>query len=590
MSNYGKTKTAGKLVVTRGKNLQAKVLETMRNISDSVGATLGPGGLPVIIERSEEGLPNIITKDGVTVFKHLGYEDSISHCIMEAARDAAVRTADQAGDGTTTATVLSEAIVRNLTKYCENHPKVSPQKVVRRLESVFKEIIQPTINGLSKKLDFNTSEGQDLLHSVATISANGDTELADAVMTCFELVGDEGNVTITEQSGPSNYEVERIHGFPIGSGYEESCARYFQLFINDAAAQRTYLEKPIFVIYHGVVSEMQTIIKTMEMIGQAWQESDYNHNVVLVATGFSDNVLGQLALNFQRPDTINVVPLVAPKSVIQTGQLDFMEDLAAVTGTYVFNPITRPLDHSSTDDFGTGVQWFECNRSKSLVVGRANEEQLIKRVEALQSLVGKEDSILEKDTLQYRIGRLTGGIAKLKVIGSSSGELREKKDRAEDAVCAVRGAIKYGCLPGCGWTLLKLCNILSGSDDYIIDQILIPSLKTPVQLLLANAGLSKEEISYVMEKMELYIKQGEKLVTYDAINMMHVDPFKSGILDSTPAVLEAIRNSISIASLLGTLGGAIVFPRDKELEREESHRQTAFKRALEEGNKMASEE
>ena len=285
-------------VPVRSSRLENTVLDTMKVISDLVGSTLGPGGHSVLLERQEHDLPNFVTKDGVTVFKSMGFSDPVKHAIMEAARDASVRTASEAGDGTTTATILAYSIVKNIAAYTKANPSISPQKIIRKLQSHFKNSIEPSIREHSTACEYGTETGNRLLASVAKLSANGDAPLAEAVMGCLDLVGDDGNVTITEISGPSAYEIDHIEGYPMNVGYEDSCGRFYNKFINDPGNQRVFVEKPVFLLYHGRITDIQSIIFTMERVGLEWQGNGFNHNVILVATGFSESVLAQLAMNW----------------------------------------------------------------------------------------------------------------------------------------------------------------------------------------------------------------------------------------------------------------------------------------------------
>lgn len=566
---YQKPKSAPKQIMTEGPQLEQLKLQTLKTISDLVGSTLGPNGKTVLIERFEHGLKPLVTKDGVTVIGSMAFIDASAQCILEAARDASVRTAKEAGDGTTTASVLAEAIVRNISQYCLAHPKVSPQKVIRRIEALFHDIMEPGIHKLSKKVDMDAKSGKRLLHAVARVSANGDVALADAVMKCFEYTGDEGNVTIVEKSGASGYSVEKIKGHTILTGYDESCQKFYPQFINDAGNQRCYLEKPIFILYHGSITEIQRVALLLEKIGEAWAADNESspHNVVLVATGFSDSVLATLGLNFSTQDTINVYPMLAPLSQQSNGQLEFLHDISAVTGATIFNPLSRPLERATPSDLG-GVEAFEAYRSRSSIIGYADESLLEARIDEITQMLENPDSELDSLLLTERKAKLSGGIAKLTVSGASTGELKEKSARADDAVCAVRGAIKQGTLPGGGWTLMKLCSLLP--DDDVSNEILRPALMTPIERLLTNCGITvEEEAMAILSPIIQGIKDGKRVV-YDFLEGKHVDPYKGGLLDSTPAVLEALRNSISIATLLGTLGGTVCFMRDAQLEREEA--------------------
>lgn len=474
---------------------------------------------------------------------------------------------------TTTATVLAESIVRNTSNFCKKNPRVSPQRVVRRLEQIFKERIEPCIRDLSIK------PTEKMLNDVARISANGDVELANVVMDCFDQIGDDGNIIITEQSGPSEYQVEYLKGFPINAGYEESCGKFFPLFLNDKANSRTFLEKPVFVLYNGAITQTQTIEKLMQMIGSAWEnpadfglEKPFNYNVVIIATGFSETLLGDLSVNFSHPHTINVFPLMIPRSPIANGDLHALLDLSAVTGAKVFDPITAPLDTAKLEDLGYGITSFEVNRYRSTILGLCDESLIEIRADEVKGSIANAASKMDEYFIVERLAKLTGGIAKLKVIGPSSGELREKRDRAEDATFAVRGARKHGCLPGGCWTLAKLASDLVDEfpEDKVVNDVIFPSFLEPLSKILSNAGLHKDEADDIVWRLLESIDSKDPATVYDAMELKWVDAVDTGLLDSTPAVLEAIRNSISIASLLGTLGGTVVYKRDAAMEREEA--------------------
>lgn len=558
--------------------LEKDVLVTMKTISDLVGSTLGPGGHSVLLERQEHDLPNFVTKDGVTVFRSIGFQDPVKHAIMEAARDASVRTASEAGDGTTTATILAYSIVKHISEYTKANPQVSPQKIIRKLQGYFRDVIEPTIRQCSIECKYGTEDGNKLLHAVAKLSANGDGPLADAVMQCLDLVGDKGNVTITEISGPTSYEVETIDGYPINMGYEDSCGRFYGKFINDPGSQRVFLEKPIFLLFNGRITDIQSVVFVMERIGMEWQNTGFNHNVVVVATGYSESVMAQLALNWADPTTINVFPLLAPMNAIPNSQFDLLSDLAAITGAKIFDPLNYPLPRTheelNLNDLGNNIQSFEATRFRSTVIGQCDDVLTFERVSILEKqLAQSAGSILETTYLQERIGKLTGGIAKLKVIGSSNGELRERRDRAEDAVMAVRKAIEFGALPGGGWTLLKLIQNIELNGDPELIEVLGKAFKEPINVLFRNLGYTDDEIEGIItpiKEMMAPLLPSNVAKVFDAESGIYVNAVEGGILDSTPAVLEAIRNSLSIATLLGTLGGVIVYPRDTELERQEA--------------------
>lgn len=561
---YQKVKSVSKTVHPKGEQLERLVLNTVGMCSEVVGATLGPGGMNVLIERQEQGMPPMVTKDGVTVFKSLGFSDPTAQTIMEAMRDAAVRTAADAGDGTTCSSILANAFVKATNAFCKANPRISPQKVVRTIEAAFKTVIEPLVIKSSVKANLET--GRKLLHAVAKVSANGDVPLADAVMDCFDMVGDEGNVTILEYTGPSRYEVERLDGYGIPVGFEDSCGPFYQKFINDTSTQSCQMDDPFLVLYFGQIRDISVCANLFERIIEA--ANGKVPNIVLVATGFSETVLGHLAINFSAANkNITVYPLLAPLSPIKTGQHDFLQDLAALSGGSIFDPIQKPLDVGTVNDLGL-VSKFESSRFRSNIIidmDEQTESRIFARVDELNKQLSTiATSELDKQLLRERVGKLTGGIAKLKIFGSSNGELREKRDRAEDAICAVRGAIKHGTLPAGGHTLVKIHNMFKNHENQIYRDVIATAILEPVSKLYSNAGFHKDETEEILSKYS-------DNATYDILEGKHVSAYEVGLLDSTPAVLEAIRNSISIATLLGTLGATIVFGRDLELERKESN-------------------
>lgn len=586
---YQKPKSAHKVVIPNGPKLTAAILDTMKTISSIVGSTLGPGGKPVLIERFEHGMPPTVTKDGVTVFKSLGFLDPVAHAICETGRDAAIRTVAEAGDGTTTATVLAEAIVRLSQEYCAKNPRVRPQVVARRLEALFRDVIEPTLRKEAIRADLSKPAGRKNLRAVAKVSANGDEELADAVLQCFDIVGDAGNVTITEQNGPSRYEVEKIEGFPVETGYDDSAGIFGPKFVNDAGRQLCVMNNPLFILYNGEINNSMECLVALTRIGERFEAALHGgggdgivHNcVVVVAAKFSEQVRATFAASWGMAEAIKVFPLVVPHSIVENYQTQFLDDLAAVTGATVFEPINKPLDTAVFEDFGPGLTAFEAGRVRSTIIGSAAEKGdpyesiLLDRVAAVETQIEAALSLVDKLILQKRMACLTGGIARLRIVGSSNGELKEKAARADDAVCAVRGAIKHGCLPGGGWGLLRaiweLDQKVSDHDD-VVHEILVPALKEPVKLMLQNCGFTDDTIDHIVKPIWENLARGsKKALVYDAMANRHGDARKLGILDSAPAVIEAIRNSMSMAGTLGTMGGIVVFARDEAIDRKEAH-------------------
>jgi chaperonin GroEL len=574
---YDRVQSAGKIIRTRADGLTTIAHKTLKTVAEIVGATLGPGGRSVVIQAKDPGRAPIVTKDGVTVFRALGFEDTVQQVLMEAVRDSAVRTAQEAGDGTTTATILANSVHQATEAFCTDSRRYSPQKVVRELESVFRSEIEPAIRRLATRVSIGTEEGRKKLLSVAAVSANGDQPLAGAVLECFDVVGDDGNVTLLEIEGESHYEVEQIQGYPIAEGFEKSTGRFYQGFINDQAKQMCVLEKPLYLLYYGTVSSIDPFRKLLSQVIEYFPETG-TRNVVIVAPKFGERAIVELHATFPREDTLKVFPMALPLSPMKEGQYDTLLDLAAVTGGKVMDPINFTPEEANINHLGR-TESFEAGRFRSNVLGFRDEILIDERASALRAQISNPDTAqLDRQLIQERLGKLTSGIAKLKIYGTSNGELREKRDRAEDAVCAVRGALKHGILPGGGYTLVQLWKHYSQKDiaeHMAATQVLANSLLAPVQRLYENLGFTPEEFDEYVQKM---VSTDQ---VFDLLNMRWVDKIEGGVIDSAPAVIEAIRNSLSIAALLGTCGGVIVFGRDRGLERDESQKEADWRRQLE---------
>lgn len=583
---HRKAKTSPKIFVFENEDLKNIVLKTLKAASEIVSSTLGPGGKNCLIESDYPGLPNINTKDGVTVLKSLGAIDSYEHLILEQVRDVAQRTASEAGDGTTTATLLAYNIVLNLFSFCKKNPKYSPQKATRRIAKVTNEILLPFIESKTIKI---SEDNKHLLKMVAQISANGDSEMAEAVIKAFEEIGygDSSHVTIRELSGKKSYLVERIDGFPITMGFEESIGKLHTAFINDTANQRCYLEKPLFLLYDGHVNDLVMFLPIMEGLGKKYVEegnSDYK-NLVIFSHGFSENVLTQLAFNFSNPNTLNVLPIITPMAQFLNSQTHFLHDLSAFTGAKVFG-LKDQVSTATLNDLGRGMESFEAYRFRSTVIGDPDPVNVEVRAEDLKTMLKNAESQAEKVLLEERIGKITNGIAKLTIFGGSNGELKEAHDRCEDAVCAVRSAISYGAVPGgCRLAIdmaIKLMKELPENDP--AREVLVPSLFALPNKLLDNAGYNEEEMETIITTLI-----NDTNTVYDVENQNFGKAEDLGLFDAAKAVSESLSNAVSIAGILGTMGGIVAHPRDAEFERSEAKADSEFMRTVENPNQFENE-
>lgn len=575
-----KPKSAGKIMISSSEKLNAIVLETLNHMAEMAGSTLGPGGRQVLIERSEIGMRPIMTKDGVTVIKNLGYSNPVRQLILESARDAALRTASEAGDGTTTATILSAAIALHTTLASKAGSKTSPQRIVRELQAIV-----PYLKNKVKEYSIVTDGDNyvEVLSKVATLSANGDKDLAEKILDAFDRVGEEGNMTIVEATGPSKYTVERISGYTVDQGYEETLKKFSNSFINDKSGTLIGMENPVVILFDGVINDTMQVFDGLQKLSEYWDKINHpNKNVLLIAHGFSDSVLGDLHTNWNHPSTINVMPLLSPQTAIRNWRTSFLYDLQAYTGSPVFNPIDKPIYDINPKSITENnlITNVECSRFRTSIIGREDSYLIESRVEELKEQLKKPESQYEQNDLEVRIGKLTSGIARLYIYGPSQGETREKRDRAEDAWMAIRGAVKYGACPGGGYVLVRLAADLLVAADKIptgprktAALILSEALLKPIEFLYSNYGYSPEETE---------IMKSELLINNDTVFDISEDRWVPCIelLDSVPAVTEAIENSISIASLLGTLGGIISFDRNQDADSKEQIVERDFVKAI----------
>jgi len=578
-----KPKSAAKIMLPASERLTAETLNTLKHISQMVSQTLGPGGKQVLIERPEVGMKPIATKDGVTVFKHLGYESAIQQVILEAARDAAIRTANDAGDGTTTATILSYAIAELTAEVLKNNDKISPQSLIRAMQSLI-----PSITKFieSHRIDVNADNYEEVLRIVGTISANGDVDLANKILEAIDQIGEEGSLTIAEinMGGTSRYEVERLNGYTLEKGYEESCRNFATGFLNDKSGSKVVLEKPVFILYDGVINDISQVADGLIKLTEYMVQSNVpNKNAVIVAHGFSDSVVGDLHVNWNHPKAqLKIFPLLTPSDIIRNYGTHILYDLQAYVGVPVFNPIDRPftdIDPKQLCDLNRATK-FECERYKSLIYVNEDPDAIALRVEELKLQKEKPESEYELRSLELRIGKLTSGIARLNIYGPSAIETREKRDRAEDAWMAIKGTIKHGAVTGGGYILVRLAAFLQTQADKITDTtlklaaiILGNAMLEPVKVLYKNYGYTDEQVNNIISEL---LRNDDQ--TFDLLKQKWVSKYE--LLDSVPALVEAIRNSISIASLLGTLGGIIAFPRDHIEDRKEADFVREFSHAI----------
>lgn len=549
------SKTKAKQIVADKAKIREIVLKTIDDMATIVGATLGPGGNPVLIER--DGMSPLITKDGVTVVRHLGVADAAANVVVDACKEISVNTAKEAGDGTTTAIVLGNAIVKHGQEFLKNNPKYSPQRMIADLNEAYKRVIVPYLRDAA-----TVAKDEKQLKYVATISCNGDSEIADAVVKAVMAAGDDGKVLINESQNGS-ISVETMDGYVVTTGLKEHGA-IGTAFINDRANQQVKMDNGIVVLYDGTLNDMKVPALIQDAVSDDGGYVD-GTPIMVFAHDFSDTVLSKFAKTSK--GGLTIVPVKTPRSGLPNGASMFLYDMAAYTGATVFDPSTvEDLDEEGLGTFESA----KMNMYETFIIGRPVEDAVDQRIQELKSIAEAAFSEMDRAFLRAAIAKLTGGVSTIHVGGSSDLEIREKVDRVEDAVEAVRSAIAEGIVPGGCYTHLTLVGSLKSHPDYKPSWgILADSLFAPFNLLMTNCGENPVDILTCLR--DQYGK------VFDAKEHTFVDPFEVGIIEPAKVVRVSIGNALSVAALLTTLGGIVVVPRDTGLETQMELANQAFK-------------
>jgi chaperonin GroEL len=550
-------KQKAKTIKLKGPDLTVSIQDTMKTLSSIVGSTLGPGGNVVLLERP--GLPPLVTKDGVTVIGHVAFTDATQHVISEAAKEVSQKTNIEAGDGTTTAIVLAESIVRHGMEYLEKNPGQSPQQVCRELN----EVVTGLIEDLKEAAKPVVKED---LKKVALISANFDDEIADAVVEAIDQVGNDGTI-ITQEGTSRNTVVEMQEGYPINKGLSHLGAVQ-EIFINNPHDQEFVSgEEPLVLLYDG---DLRIAGSLGEFLGKVIQNLDNPTTpILLFAHKFSPQVIQMCAVNFAQ-NRAYVVPLITPSTAQPSSKHHFLHDLASFTGADVLDGVTNTFDQADETSFGT-VGRARIGRYNAYLFDSPEEDTVEERVAVLKDQMPRAESSYDGEIIKERIGALLGGIATIFVGGSSDLEIKEKKHRIEDAINATRSAIEMGVIPGGGSTLLCLSQKMQADKNLPPSaEILVSALAEPFVRIAKNAGESESSIGSAAQKV---VSSRDKTTNlpkkvYDSFRHVFVNPQEAGILDPVKVTISALSNALSIAQMLMTIGGTIVIPRDDIEERQ----------------------
>lgn len=530
------------------QNLSDPKLAGMSKLANIVKRTLGPGGLPIIIQRLGQALDGTplgpkITKDGVSVAEECASDNEVEDLIIQAVKAICRKTNVDAGDGTTTAIVLGQAILEEAEKVLKADPSLNPQLVREDIERVAAQVVEKLKSVAVKITDMKSIE------EVATISANGERLIGQVIREAFEHVGADGVVTVDEGSG-NTITLERVEGYRFNRGAQSRSD-----FFNNKDRTHFEAERAAIVFYDGKILNFTDIIPTIHFLAGVDENGQGTKKlppIVFVANEFSRDVI-QFMLVQKLERGMQLCAVEGPHMThVRTG---FYDDMAAYTGGNRLGNGARSLTAITEDDIGFCDKIVLDQYKTTIYGGDGAEDAILERVDQLKALKERAESPYDAQVINDRIAALTGGIAKIGVGGATELEIKEKYDRIEDALNASRAAIQEGVVAGGGTTLLRIAISLV-DDESVGAQILSRALGAPYRQILENIGLQEVQIKEIAQ--QLLENSGS---VYDARDKKIKNAMEAGIIDPVKVTRTALENAVSIAGLLSTAGGAIVFTK-----------------------------
>uniref|UniRef100_A0A453IZM7 Chaperonin CPN60-2, mitochondrial n=1 Tax=Aegilops tauschii subsp. strangulata TaxID=200361 RepID=A0A453IZM7_AEGTS len=515
-----------------GVEARAMMLKGVEDLADAVKLTMGPKGRTVIIEQSF-GAPKV-TKDGVTVAKSIEFSDRVKNVGASLVKQVANATNDTAGDGTTCATVLTKAI---FTEGCKSVAAGMNAMDLRRGISMAVDSVVTNLKGMARMI--NTSEE---IAQVGTISANGEREIGELIAKAMEKVGKEGVITIADGNTLYN-ELEVVEGMKLDRGYISP------YFITNQKNQKCELDDPLILIHDKKVSNLRSLVKVLEFALQKQRP------LLIVAEDLESEALGTLILNKLRGG-FKVCAIKAPG--FGENRKSNLQDLAILTGGEVITEeLGMNLENFEPNMLGTCKKVTISKDDTVILDGAGDKKAIEERAELLRSSIEQCTSDYDKEKIQERLAKLSGGVAVLKIGGASEAEVGEKKDRVTDALNATKAAVEEGIVPGGGVALLYASKDLdklptANFDQKIGVQIIQNALKTPVHTIATNAGV---EGAVIVGKL---LEQENTDLGYDAAKGEYVDMVKAGIIDPLKVIRTALVDAASVSSLMTTTEAIIV--------------------------------
>jgi len=498
-------------------------------LADAVKVTLGPRGRNVVIDK-KFGAPTM-TKDGVTVAKEIELENSVENMGAQMVREVASKTSDVAGDGTTTATVLAQAIIteglKNVTA------GANPMDLKRGIDVAVTQVMD-YLKSISKDVS-----NKEEIAQIGTISANNDTSIGDLISEAMEKVGNEGVITVEEAKSTETF-LETVEGMQFDRGYLSP------YFVTNADNMEAELENPYILIHEKKISNMKELLPVLEKVVQAGK------SLLVIAEDIEGEALATLVMNKLR-GSFKVAAIKAPG--FGDRRKAMMQDIAVLTGGIVISEEQGyKLENADLSYLGQARNITIDKDNTTIVEGKGEHDAVLARINEIKVQIEKSTSDYDKEKLQERLAKLSGGVAVLNIGAATEVELKEKKARVEDALHATRAAVKEGIVAGGGVALIRAIDAIDTkgmeTDVAIGAGILKKALEAPARLIINNAGL---EESVVVNK----IKESKGTHGFDARNEEYVDMVKAGIIDPTLVTRTAVQNAASIAGLLLTTEATI---------------------------------
>ena len=506
-------------------------------LANAVKVTLGPKGRNVVLEK-KFGAPTV-TKDGVTVAKEIDLEDNVENMGAQMVREVASKTSDVAGDGTTTATVLAQAIYREGLKNVT--AGANPMDLRRGIDIAVNKVVE-FLKSISRDV-----EGKNEIAQVGSISANNDKSIGDLIADAMEKVGKDGVITVEEAKG-TDTSLEVVEGMQFDRGYLSP------YFVTDAESMEAVLEDPMILIHDKKISAMKDLLPILEKVAQQGK------SMLIIAEDLEGEALATLVVNKIR-GTLKIAAVKAPG--FGDRRKAMLEDIATLTnGTVISEERGFKLENATVSYLGTAKKVVIDKDNTTIVEGAGKTEDIKKRINEIKAQIDKTTSDYDKEKLQERLAKLSGGVAVLKIGASTEVEMKEKKARVEDALHATRAAVEEGIVAGGGVALVRAINVLEKIEGENLDQttgvkLVQKALEEPLKQIVNNAGL---EGSVVLQK----VKEGKDDFGFNAQTEKYENLIKAGVIDPTKVTRTALENAASVASLLVTTEAVVYEKKEKE--------------------------